>query len=145
MHEAQTLDRTVAGAQAMMDRDPMLFHAVAAHGGEWRPDLRDTTSYAMDANRKLPEIEIRTLRHQMAWRTPDGLFRRNQEWCSGPYAPTGWSATATAPDMWPEIVLADLPGRRLADVVDLAGADAWVIEAAVRVPGFQVDLVLRRA
>ena len=135
----------MAGRDALAERDPMLMHAVAAHNGEWRPDLRATTAYVMDAARGLPGIEITTTRHQMAWQTPDGLVRRHQEWLNGPYqAKAGWHATATIPDRIPETVLTVLPGRSLREVVDLPGAEAWIVETTARVPNFHIDLVLRR-
>lgn len=136
--------RPMAGREALMDRDPMLLHAVAAHGGEWRPDLQPVTSYTMDDARGLPEVQIRTTRHQMAWRTPWGLVRRDQKWRNGPYAETGWHATATIPDGLPETMLTVLPGRPLSDVVQLPGAEAWLVESVTRVPSFHVDLLLKR-
>jgi hypothetical protein len=146
MTHVDTLERPIAGAEAMMDRDPMLHAAVEAHRGEWRPDLNATTNYRMDQGGGLPEVQITTTSHQMTWQTPDGLVRRHQEWLNGPYrAKAGWHATATIPDRLPETVLTVLPGRSLREVVDLPGAEAWIVDAVARVPNFHVDLVLRRA
>ena len=134
----------MAGWNALLERDPMLAHAVLAHGGEWRPDLDPITNFAMNAERGLPEIQIHTTRHQMTWQTARGLIRRNQEWRNGAYAPTRWVATATIPDGWPETVLTALPGRTLDAVIDLPGACAWVVTDMARVPNFHVDLVIER-
>lgn len=139
-------ERPMAGREALMDRDPMLMHAVNAHGGEWRPDLESTTNYASDQERGLPDVQIRVQRHQITWQTPAGRVMRYQEWMNSAYQrKEGWHATATVPDQIPETILIALIGRPLSAVIDLPGADAWIVEATARVPNFHIDLVLRRA
>lgn len=139
------LGRPTAGWRAMINRDPMLALAVAAHAKEWRPDLTPHLRCAMDETRRLPEVSVRNAEHQIVWPTPTGSVRTQQEFLSDPRRGAAhWHATATLPDGWPDVVVVAMAGRGLEEIVDLPGADAWRIARSERVPGIQVTLVLER-
>lgn len=128
----------------LFERDPMLMHALEAHGAARSVDPTGIVNLMADARTGAPEIELTPVRHQIVWRTAQGFVRRDQQWVDYAGIEPSWHPTATFPDIWPESVLAALPGRTLASLVDLPGSDAWEVVVATRVPGFHVDALLSR-
>ncbi len=128
----------------LFERDPMLMHALEAHGAARSVDLTGIVNLMADARRRAPEIELTPMRHQIVWRTAQGFVRRDQQWVDYAGVEPSWHPTATFADVWPESVLAAVAGRRLDALLDLPGADAWEMVVATRVPGFHVDVLLSR-
>lgn len=121
-------------------RDPMLAHALEAHGREWRPDLQARLDLRRDDAQGLPGVELTTLEHSIEW--PDGTGRAvfRQWWIS---RESRWNAEMHMHPI-PDTLANALEGRSLTDVVGAPGAGAWRVAAVEVVPGVHTRLSLTR-
>jgi len=126
------------------DRDPILAAALAAHGREWRPDLANSLTVPPDDVRNLPSIRLRSLDHELTWSSGDELIVLHQQWRTMEPGREGWSTRLTTPAL-PETVTAALEGRGMRSVIDVPGAEAWVIEKTETFTEIQTVMTLVRA
>jgi len=126
------------GHEMARRRDPMLAAALDLHGAEWRPGggrLRLVV-------KGLPYVSMDTFDHTVRWTIPQGDVQMHADYSR---EAREWSARITLPVEVPQTVLHRLKGQSLALLVDLPGADAWLIgEEALDMLGGGIHLTRNR-
>lgn len=136
----ETLDRRHDPA-LLLERDPLLWHALRLHGRTWDQTKAGKLELPYDDAGGLPAVTVSSLSHRLAWRGARGDAILDMWWIS---RRAGWIAQLTIACM-PELLALALVGRRLDEIIDVPGADAWRIAGAEMTPGVQTQLTLERA
>lgn len=108
------------GHEMAWRRDPMLAAALDLHGAEWRPGGGRLVLEAKD----LPYVSMDTFDHTVRWTISQGVVELHADYSR---EDGEWIARLTMPVEVPQTLLHRLKGRRLALLVDMPGADAWLI------------------
>lgn len=133
----------------LVDRDPMVAHAFAAHLRDWRPDLEAKVELRRNDARGLPGVDLSTLEHTIEWPDGDGRAVFHQKWIDRSTRwwearASGWTATLHMRPL-PDTLAMALVGGSLAQVVDAPGAEAWTVTHAEVQGGLETRLELTRS
>lgn len=120
------------------DRDPMLAHAVAAHGAAWRPDLQSIMQLADAGTVDRPSVTLRAYDHRLHWQTGDAQVILTQRWREFSHGRWGWDVTLTTTARFCDTVGGALVGRTLDALIDAPGASAWLIEDVLDGPSMSL-------
>lgn len=110
------------GTEMLERRDPVVARAVEAHGAEWDP--AGTLELEPSEAAGLPRIRVTTFMHDVEWQGSSGSTTLI---CMYDRDALSWKAMILLPNDMPETVAALLVGRGLECLLDVPGADAWII------------------
>lgn len=132
----------------LVDRDPMVAHAFAAHLRDWRPELEAKVSLTRNDARGLPGVELSMLEHSIEWSDGDGRATFRQKWVDGSSRwwekrESGWTATLHMRAL-PDTIAMALAGEPLSRVIDAPGAEHWMVSGAEVVGDTHTKLTLER-
>lgn len=114
---------------ALLDRDPMLAHALAAHGAKWSHG-QTYLSLPGRGDATLPEVTLRVFDHRLQWRHGDALTIATQRHKEVRHGVWTWE-TMVSTGALPDAMSCALLGRTLDALLDVPGADAWLIDDVV--------------
>lgn len=127
----------------LMDRDPMLAHAVAAHGAAWRPDLQSIMELRDAGTIDRPSVTLRAYDHRLHCQTGEHQTIVTQRWREFSHWKWGWDVTLTTTARFCETVGGALVGRTLDAVIGAPGASAWLIEDVLDGPSMSLVRLAR--
>lgn len=135
-----TMDRR-SDPMLLMERDPLLWHALRMHGRVWDQSQNARLDLQGDETRGLPRVELSTLSHRIVWRNIAEGAVMDMWWIS---RRGGWKAQLTLPVL-PDALASALEGMTLDAVIDAPGAEAWKVASVEVTDGVQIQLMLERA
>jgi hypothetical protein len=136
----ETMDRR-SDPMLLMERDPLLWHALRLHGRTWNQAETAKLEIQRDEAAGLPRVEVSSLSHRIVWRDMTDGAVLDMWWIS---RRGGWKAQLTLPCL-PDAISGALEGRTLDAVIDVPGANAWRVATVEVTDGVQVKIVLERA